>query len=130
MYIRLLAINSFKKVSLQRVMSFENAPVPLSIFTDDGEMISGKKEDFLHKMKGLVADKVSDEIQPGHCLVIDGMTVVQMMQPSSPKSSYGDMAKAFWSYIIHNALDIHLTLTDTLKTVLKHKHTSKEGILN
>ena len=80
-------------------------------------------------MKGLVADKVSDEIQPGHCLVIDGMAVVQMMQPSSSKSSY-DMAKAFWSYIIHNALDIHLTLTDTLKTVLKHKHASDEGILN
>ena len=53
-----------------------------------------------------------------------------MMQPSSPKSSYGDMAKAFWSYIIHNAFDIHVTLTDTLKTVLKHKHASDEGILN
>ena len=66
MYIRLLAINSFKKVSLQRVMSFENSPVPLSMFTDDGDMMSGKKADFLHKIEGLIADIVRDLIQPGH----------------------------------------------------------------
>ena len=39
MYLRLLAMNAFKK-SLERVLSFENAPVPLSMFSDDGSMIS------------------------------------------------------------------------------------------
>ena len=47
MYLRLLAINSFKKVPLERVMSFENAPVPLSLFDDNGKMVANKKSDFM-----------------------------------------------------------------------------------
>ena len=43
MYIRLLAINSFKMVPLERVMSLEYAPVPLSLFDNNGKMIANKK---------------------------------------------------------------------------------------
>lgn len=44
---RPLAINSFKKVLLARVMSFENAPVPFSLFEESGKMVANKKSDFL-----------------------------------------------------------------------------------
>ena len=54
MYLRLLAINAFKKVPLQRVLSFENAPVPLSLFTDEGCIMMTKKSDFLDKLEGLI----------------------------------------------------------------------------
>ena len=54
MYLRLLAINAYKQVLLKRVMSFENATVPLSLFTDDGEMISPTKSDFMHKLEELI----------------------------------------------------------------------------
>ena len=40
MYMRLLAANGVKRVPLERVMSFENAPVPLSIFNEDGTMVN------------------------------------------------------------------------------------------
>ena len=43
MYLRPLAINSFKKVPLERVMSIENAPVPLSLFDDHGKTVAKKK---------------------------------------------------------------------------------------
>lgn len=35
MYLRLMAVNAKKKVPLQRVMSYNNYPVPLSLFLDD-----------------------------------------------------------------------------------------------
>ena len=50
-YLRLLAINSLKKVPPDRVLSFENAYVPLSLFTDDECMMSNKKSDFLEKLE-------------------------------------------------------------------------------
>ena len=40
MYIRLLAVNAIKKVPLHRVMAFENAPVPMSIFNEEGTVVS------------------------------------------------------------------------------------------
>ena len=43
---------------------------------------------------------------------------------------FSDTAKAFRSHIIHNAFDIQVTLTDTLKTMLMHKHAIDKGILN
>ena len=51
MYLRLLAINAYKHVPLQRVMPFENTTVPLSLFTDAGEMVSPMKSDFMHKLE-------------------------------------------------------------------------------
>ena len=35
MYLRLLAINAYKKVSLESVMAFKNSTVPLSLFCDN-----------------------------------------------------------------------------------------------
>ena len=34
-FLRLLAVNCNKKVPLERVLSYENAPVPLSLFTEE-----------------------------------------------------------------------------------------------
>ena len=42
MYLRLLAINTYKKVPLERAVSFENAPVPLSFFNGHDGMVSTK----------------------------------------------------------------------------------------
>ena len=50
-YIRLLAINSFKKVPFEKVMSFEKAPAPLSLFDDSCKMIANKKSDFMEKLE-------------------------------------------------------------------------------
>ena len=36
MYLRLLAINAYEKVPLERVLAFENATVPLCLFCDNG----------------------------------------------------------------------------------------------
>ena len=45
MYMRLLAINSVKKIPLKRIMSFENSSVPLSLFTNDGRFQKCTKSD-------------------------------------------------------------------------------------
>ena len=53
MHLRLLAINLYKKVSLERVLAFENATVPLSLFHDNSKMVTRKKSDFLVNLKAL-----------------------------------------------------------------------------
>lgn len=50
-YLRLLAMNAFKKVFNDRLMSFENVPVELSICRDDGLMMPKKKSDFMQKLQ-------------------------------------------------------------------------------
>jgi hypothetical protein len=60
MYLKLLAANAQKKVPLQRVLSFENAPVPLSLFAEDGTMTTCAKSDFMLKLEELIpGDKVT-----------------------------------------------------------------------
>ena len=50
-YLRLMAVNSLKNVPLQRVLAFENTPVPVSLFNEDGTLVTCKKSDFMHKLE-------------------------------------------------------------------------------
>lgn len=110
MYLRLLAINAYKKVPLERVVSFENAPVPLSMFTDDGSMCVTKKSDFMQKLEVLAGPehiiRDGSEISNIDCIVFDGMAIVQMLQPKSAKSTYQQMAEGFWSYILSQSAGV------------------------
>ena len=54
MYLRLLAINAKKRVPLERVSAFENATVPLSLFCDNGKLVTRKNSDFLDKLESLI----------------------------------------------------------------------------
>ena len=54
MYLRLLAIDLYKKVPPERVLAFDNATVLLSLFCDNGKMVSKNKSDFLDKLKSLI----------------------------------------------------------------------------
>ena len=103
MYLRLLAINAYKQVPLKRVMSFENATVPLSLFTDDGEMISPTKSDFMHKLEEKVAEEITITVENVGCMLFDGMAVIQMLQPETSKKTYRDMTNMFWKYIMSNS---------------------------
>ena len=59
MYMRLLSVNANKKVPVKHVFSFENAAVPLSLFTEDGEMITTVKSQFMHKLESLTKVRIS-----------------------------------------------------------------------
>lgn len=86
MYLRLLSIKSFKKVSLERVMSFENSSVLLSLFTDDGMMCTTKKSDFMAKLEELVPNEtIVQNVSDIDCILFNGMAVIQILLP--PQSS-------------------------------------------
>ena len=57
MYLCLFVVNS-KMVQLERVLSSENAPAPLSIFNEDGLLIVCVKSDFMHKFESMCETKV------------------------------------------------------------------------
>ena len=94
MYLRLLAINATKNVSLECVMSFENSAVPLSIFCDDGTMITGKKSVFMQKLESLIPSDIQTTLSGSDCIIIDGNAVIQIL--AAPKTGdilYRDMAQ-------------------------------------
>ena len=101
MYVRFLAMNAFIKVPLERVLSFENAPVPLSMFSDDGSMISCTKSDFMRKLESLLENKIVS-IQSADCIIFDAMATIQMLPlpTQTLKISFSDMAKQFLQYIL------------------------------
>ena len=117
MYLRLLAVNARKKVPLKCVLSFENAPVPLSLFTEDGCMTACAKSDFMHKLEELIpGDKVT-AIPSCDAVVFDGHASIQMLgAPTSlGKISFKDMAGRFISHILHSS-------TTTSATHVKQVH--------
>ena len=139
MYVRLLAINSKKKVPLGRVMSFKNSPVLQSLFNDDGSMIFWNKAIFMHKLEGLISDNVTTTTPNADAIIFDANAVIQMLcPPSKPDITYSDMAKAFQDHIcqvskslggsdisqIHVVFDRYLT--DSIKgdSHVKNGHTT------
>ena len=48
MYLRLQAINALKKVPINRVLSYVNSPISLSLFTENGSMITTNKSQLMH----------------------------------------------------------------------------------
>ena len=43
-----------QKVPLERVLVFVNATVPLSLFCDNGKIVTTKKSDFLDKLESII----------------------------------------------------------------------------
>ncbi|XP_053373036.1 uncharacterized protein LOC123541526 [Mercenaria mercenaria] len=131
MYLRLLSINSFKKVPLKRVMAFENAPVPLSLFTDSGEILSTKKADFMLKLEELVSEKVTRSVGNVDCIIYDGMAVVQMLQTVyASLKLYREMADAFWQFILSKSstsTNVHVVFDSYLDNSAKSQTRMKRG---
>ena len=133
MYLRLLAINSFKKVPLERVMSFENAPVPLSLFDDNGKMVANKKSDFMEKLEFLLDPTlIVKDIDAVDAIIFDGMAVIQMLKPvvSPVKTTYSDLASIFWSYVLNKSQGIntiHVVFDRYFENSLKSQTREKRG---
>lgn len=125
MYMRLLAINSKKKVPHERVMSYENSSVPLSIFKTDGTMNgSESKSDFLHKLEGLLPGPKQSSLRGNFdAIIIDGNALIKIL-PAPTNSAqlestkYEDMARKFFSHINilrGNAKQVHITFDKYLE---------------
>ena len=103
MYLRLLAINNQKQVPLERVMGYENSAVPLSMFTNEGLMLSGNKSVFLHKLEGLIHDEVITDIPEADAIITDANAILHVLRVPDTKSSevtYDDMAALFLRYLL------------------------------
>ena len=100
----MLAVKSFKKVRLQRVLSFENAPVPLCIFNEERSFVSCVKSDFMHKLETMYDGKVTS-IASTDCIIFDAMAAIQMLPVPSKtvKVTFIDMAEQFRDYILQNS---------------------------
>ncbi len=86
MYIKLMALNASKKVPIQRVMAFENSPVALTLFKDDGTSVTSEKSAFLHKLKKLLPGPSLTDINSCDCFINDGnaLSLIQSLSPPVP----------------------------------------------
>ena len=134
MYVRLLAINSKKKVPASRVMSFENSPVPLSIFQDDGTMIGAdRKADFLHKLEGLIPGRKITAINGADAIIFDAHAVIKALPApnSSFTHTFEDMAKGFVRYILNHSdgiTQIHVVFDKYEQNSTKNATREKRGM--
>lgn len=142
MYMRLLAVNSLKKMPLHRIMSFENSSVPLSIFTNDGRLqSSGAKSDFMHKLKEILPGGTLKQVSEVDLQVIDGHAYIQMLQVPSQSQllTFKDIGKMLLQKVIYVACkivrdqsDIHIVFDnyeeERIKSQEREKRSSKGGI--
>ena len=94
MYFCLMSVKARKKMSLTRVMSLENEPVPHSLFGDDGALHSSKKSDFMHRIEELLPERTT-KVDYCNAVIFDGHTVIHLLEPPERKSmiyTFGDMA--------------------------------------
>ena len=93
-YMRFLAMNSKTKVPHERVMSYENSSVPLSMFKTDGTMNGSEaKSDFLHKLEGLLPDRKQTTLRGGcDAIIFDGNALINVLpaptMPAQLESSF------------------------------------------
>ena len=98
MYLRLLAMNAVKQVPLARVMAFENAPVPLSMFSEEGVMHSGTKSDMMHKLEDLLPEHLQElkTVTNIDTVIYDGHAEIQAMPgPTSASNTFQQMGNGY-----------------------------------
>ena len=104
MYMRIMAVNTRKKIPAKYVMSFENTSVPAALFKEDGSLLLPKnKAEFLHMLEGLLPAQVS--VPTANCIIFDGHAVMRKLPfPSlNANATYRTMAEGFVNYITHIA---------------------------
>jgi hypothetical protein len=132
MYLRLLAVNAQKRVPIQRVMSFENSPVPLSMFTEEGLIATCNKSDYMHKLEELVPGDGIAAVDLCDTIIFDGHAIIQAL--STPniivKATFKYMADAFMSHIMShskNIASLHVVFDRYLDNSIKCQTREKRG---
>lgn len=75
----------------------------LSLFTEDGHLISGKKFDFMHKFEELVPGEKDRHINACDAAIFYGHSVIQMLTPPSTSNNtitFRDMVTRFLKHIM------------------------------
>jgi len=138
MFLRLLAVNCKKKVPLKRVLSYENASVPPSIFTEQGVMVSCVKSDFMHKLEELVPGEKIVKITACDAVIFDGHAVIQQLTPptsSTTNVTFQEMAARFVAHVLKplegmpatGKTDIHVTFDRYVDLSAKQQTRGERG---
>ncbi|WAQ97270.1 hypothetical protein MAR_029960 [Mya arenaria] len=84
--------------------------VPLSMFSDGGNMIKTKKSDFMTKLEELLPNTREMTDNP-EVVIFDGMAIVQTLPMNSEKWTFTDMGARFQQYTLSKAREISPKVT-------------------
>ena len=94
---------------MQRVLLFENAAVPLSLFADDGTPLSCVKSQFMYKLEDLLPGEKITSVAEADAIIFDGHAVIQMIGSGASGTrlvTFRDMAENFLRHFLHRC-EIH-----------------------
>ena len=107
-YSRVLGLQQTRSINLSDVLKHELAPVPTSMFKDDGEMrIATTKSEFKKKLQVGVSSRSVDKVD---ATVIDGCALLWSVHWPE-KGTVKDYADNFFGYVMRKAAgsDVYLT---------------------
>ena len=91
-------------------MSYENAPIPLSLFQDDGTYTSMHcdKSEFMHKLEELLPKPKITKINKADAVIFDAHATIQATQPLSKdeKVIFHQMANDFVETLLSKAIKV------------------------
>ena len=99
---------------MRRVLSFENAVVPLRLFAGDGTPLSCVKSQFMTKLEDLIPGEKITSVNETDAIISDGHAVIQML--GTPTSGTGMLtiraiANNFLRYVLHRT-EVHGTVQE------------------
>ena len=131
-----MAVNARKKVPIERVMSYENSPVPLSLFHEDGSMLTSAKSEFMHKLESLLPADSAQSSCNADCIIYDGHATIQALVPPPLLQSitFCDMANSFTKHLqkhasswCHRSSQLHIVFDEYKAGSIKTQTRIKRG---
>jgi len=116
-------------------MSYENAPVPLSLFLEDGTILNSVKSEFMHKLEGILPATEGSLT----CISNDGHATIQALNPPplGQPTTFKDMAESFTRHITHHAesvcqtsSQIHVVFDEYRSDSIKAQTRAKRGAIS
>ena len=107
--------------------------MPLSLFCDNGKMVTTKKSELLEKLEGLAEPEiVLRTVKDVDSIVFDGMAIIKMLPvpTSAAIPTHDDMASLFWKHVLcvsESIPAIHVMFDKYLANNLKTQTCEKHG---
>ena len=103
---RLLIIANVRKLDIEKMLTFNLGPLPLSLAHQDGSMSKTTKASLLHYIESQVQPVPLTEIPPGSTWIVDAMAMLQELRPSSIPPTFGQLADQVLKQVVDLARSV------------------------
>ena len=103
---RLLIIANVRKLDIEKMVTYNLGPLPLSLAHQDGSMSKTNKASLLHYIESQVQPSPLTEIPPGSTWIVDAMAMLQELRQSSIPPTFGQLADQVLKQVVDLARSV------------------------